>query len=343
MIPTTALKSSSGSSRQEWSDGKVGTVGTSYPGGTQHAAGRNESTSSDHNDTHRFRVETCARQRNATRGAFRAAVPELDSPLRPGAPNARAALWPQPGTTAGTRREWPAWSVIMPADLPIRFGTTPLRVVPEYEAWLIEAMRSGPESPFWHKKGISVVDHVGDYADVPVLHVTGWYDSWARQVSMNYDALSHAKRSPQRLVIGPWTQGGQNSNVAGEVEFTREAGIDLLAFRLRWYDRWMKNDKSSVDDDPPVLLYIMGTGDDRRSPAGRLNRGGFWRAEREWPLARAQATPLFLGADGTLARTPPDAAARPAQPTPLTRGIGQCQPIGGNILVEPGADVERRL
>ena len=66
-----------------------------------------------------------------------------------------------------------------------------------------------------------------------------------------------------------------------------------------------------MDDDPPVLLYIMGTGDDRRSPAGRLQHGGFWRAEREWPLARAQATTLFLGPDGTLRRTPPDATPSP--------------------------------
>ncbi len=72
-------------------------------------------------------------------------------------------------------------------------------------------MHSGPESPFWHKKGMSVVDHVNDYADVPVLHVTGWYDSWTRQVTMNYEALAKAKKSPQRLVIGPWVHGGQNS------------------------------------------------------------------------------------------------------------------------------------
>ena len=50
-------------------------------------------------------------------------------------------------------------------------------------------MRSGPESPFWKAKGMSVVDHVADYADVPVLHVTGWYDSWTRQVALNYEAL----------------------------------------------------------------------------------------------------------------------------------------------------------
>ena len=200
-------------------------------------------------------------------------------------------------------------------NLPVRPGTTPLRVVPEYEAWIVEAMRSGPESPFWHIKGMSVVDHLSDYADVPVLHITGWYDSWARQVTMNYEALGQAKKSPQRLVIGPWVHGGQNWNVAGEVEFTQEAGIDLLAFRLRWYDRWLRGDKNGVDDDSPVLLYIMGTGADRRTPVGRLQHGGFWRAEHEWPIARTRPTPLFFNAGGTLSSAPP---AVPASPTTYT-------------------------
>src|SRR5262249_46554854 len=134
-------------------------------------------------------------------------------------------------------------------QLPIRLGTTPLKVVPEYEGWLVEAMRSGPETPFWKIKGMSVVDHVSDYADVPVLHVTGWYDSWTRQVTLNYEALSKAKRSPHRLVIGPWVHGSQGSNVSGEVEFSADAAVDLLAWRLRWYDRWLKGETNGVDDE----------------------------------------------------------------------------------------------
>ena len=160
-----------------------------------------------------------------------------------------------------------------------------------------------------------------DYADVPVLHITGWYDSWTRQVTMNYEALAKAKKSPQRLVIGPWVHGGQNSNVAGEVEFTKEAGIDLLAFRLRWYDRWLRGEKNGVDDDAPVLLYIMGTGDDRRSTAGRLQHGGFWRAEREWPLARTRPTPLYLERRRHALERSSRSSPRATRPTPSTRSI----------------------
>ena len=84
-----------------------------------------------------------------------------------------------------------------------------------------------------------------------------------------------------------------------------------------------------MDDDPPVLIYVMGTGDDRRSPEGRLMHGGSWRAEREWPLARAEEQVLYLHGDGSLAADSPTADGGlttfrfdPSEPVPT---------IGGNI------------
>ncbi len=84
-------------------------------------------------------------------------------------------------------------------NLPLIAGTTPLRVVPELESWIVEALRAGPEDPIWHVKGMSVVDHVDDYADVPALHLTGWYDSWTRQVAMNYEASRPPRNRPSGL------------------------------------------------------------------------------------------------------------------------------------------------
>jgi uncharacterized protein len=310
--------------RQGWSDGRVGTFGTSYPGGTQHALaemGPPHLTTMIPIDS----VSNCGVAGMRHGGAFELRF--MNWIFNQGASDSKAAL-ADPALRAALKEN--ARRIRQHVDaLPFHAGTTPLKVVPEYESWLAEALRSGPESPFWKIKGMSVVDHVADYADVPVLHVTGWYDSWTRQVSMNYEALSKAKKSPHRLVIGPWVHGSQGSNVSGEVEFTRDAAIDLLAFRLRWYDRWLRGEKNGVDDDPPVLLYIMGTGDDRKSPQGRLRHGGFWRAEREWPIARAKASSLYLRGDGLLAGRPAtESGSRttytfdPARPVPT---------IGGNI------------
>jgi uncharacterized protein len=313
---------------QPWSDGKVGTFGTSYPGGTQHAlAEMNPPGLATMIPIDAVSNTAVAGMRHG--GAFELRF--MNWIFNIGAPNSREAL-ADPGlrtalVESGRRIRDHVDS------LPFQRGTTPLRVVPEYEAWLYEALRSGPESPFWKIKGFSVLDHLDEYADVPVLHLTGWYDSWTRQVTLSHEALSKAKRSPQRLTIGPWTHGGQTSPFAGEVEFTPDAALDLLAYRLAWYDRWMKGNPTAFDDSFPVWIYVMGTGDDRRSPAGRLRHGGSWRGEREWPPARSVATTFYLRGDGRLDRRPPgEDEGRttyrfdPSHPVPT---------IGGNISSNP--------
>jgi putative CocE/NonD family hydrolase len=314
---------------QPWSDGKIGTFGTSYPGGTQHALAEMKPphlTAMVPVDA----VSNCGISGMRQGGAFELRF--MNWIFNIGAPNSRAAL-ADPKLKAALVEN--GRRIREHADsLPLRKGNSPLRVVPEYEAWIIEAMKSGPESPFWKIKGMSVVDHVAEYADVPVLHITGWYDSWARQVPMNYMALSKAKTSPQRLTIGPWVHGAQTSNVSGEVEFTPDAAIDLLAYRLHWYDRWLRGEKNGVEDENPVWLYVMGTGDDSRSAAGRLKHGGFWRAEKEWPLERAEPLTLYLHGDGLLSPQKPTVehgrttyTFDPKNPVPT---------VGGNISSNTG-------
>ncbi len=315
--------------RQEWSNGKVGTFGTSYPGGTQHAL-------AERNPPHLTAmvpvdaVSNCAVSGMRHGGAFELRF--MNWIFQIGAPNSRSAL-ANPALRQALAENGRRIRDHVD-NLPIRAGNTPLRVVPEYESWLVEAMRSGPEAPFWHIKGMSVVDHLGDYADVPVLHLTGWYDSWTRQVTMNYQALSKAKSAPQRLMIGPWGHGGQGSNVSGEVEFTRDAAINLAALRLRWYDRWLRGEKNGVDNDSPVWIYVMGTGDDRKSPKGKLQHGGSWRAEREWPPARTKPTTLFLQPGGELSTEP---LPRKTSSTTYTFDPRHPVPtIGGNISSNAG-------
>jgi putative CocE/NonD family hydrolase len=314
--------------RQPWSDGRVGTYGTSYPGGTQHAL-------AEMNPPHLTTMvpidalSNCGVAGMRHGGAFELRF--VNWIFQTGAPNSRAAM-ADPALRAALVENGRRIREHVD-NLPLRPGDSPLRVVPEYEAWAVEALRAGPESPFWRIKGMSVVDHVADYADVPVLHVTGWYDSWTRQVTMNYEALAKAKQAPQRLVIGPWVHGSQGSNVSGEVVFTDDAKLDLAAFRLRWYDRWMRGDRNGADADPPVLIYVMGTGDDHRTPQG-LFHGGTWRAEKSWPLQRAVPTALYLQGDGSLSPSRPASADSrttfrfdPARPVPT---------IGGNISSNQG-------
>ena len=109
---------------------------------------------------------------------------------------------------------------------------------------------------------------MAEYKDVPEYHTTGWYDSWALPVAvLNYPLLRDSKKSPQRLIIGPWTHSRPNVSFAGEAQFTPDAAIDLNAFEQRWFDRWLKGIDNGVDRDPPVRIYVMGERGINNEPA----------------------------------------------------------------------------
>jgi uncharacterized protein len=190
-------------------------------------------------------------------------------------------------------------------------------------------MRHGDYDEFWKNHGSSVVDHLPEYKDIPVYHVTGWYDSWGTQVAnMNYVELRKAKKSLQRLIVGPWTHGGQARSYAGDAQFTPDAALDFNAWRLRWLEHWLKGVDNGVDREPPVRLYIMGGGDGSKTPEGRLFVGGSWRDEQEWPLARTTYIPYYLQAGGGLS---PD---RPRESAPTTYTFDPRHPVptlGGNV------------
>jgi hypothetical protein len=243
---------------------------------------------------------------------------------------ARAALVPEAALALqemGTRiREYAL-------SFPLRPGTTPLKFAPDYEAWLIEAMGHGDYDSFWADMGSSVVDHIKDYQDVPSYHVTGWYDSWGSQVAnLNYVQLSKTKKSLQRLIVGPWTHGGQAQSFSGIAEFGAAAAVNMNELRQRWFDRWLLGLPNGVDREPPVRIFVMGSGDARKTPEGRLFVGGYWRDEREWPLARTVYTPYYLHAGGALSPEPPKTASNPTRY--LFDPRNPVPTIGGNVSSE---------
>jgi uncharacterized protein len=281
--------------RQPWSNGKVGTFGTSYVGGTQHAL----ACTRPPNLACMIPVDSvsnCGIAGIRHGGAFELRF--MNWIFTIGAPNARSAL-----ADSKLREALVENGQRMPQhllNLPIRAGATPLKHVPEYERWLIEAMRHGDYDDYWKQPGYSVEANLNRYADVPVYHVTGWYDSWCRQNVINWQALSKSKKSPQKLIIGPWTHGSQGRNVAGEIEFPPEAALAFNDWRLRWFDHWLNGVDNGVERETPVKLFIMGGGDGRKSKEGRLRHGGHWRDEAAFPLERTHFTPYYLHSEGRL-------------------------------------------
>jgi putative CocE/NonD family hydrolase len=83
----------------------------------------------------------------------------------------------------------------------------------------------------------------------------------------------------------------------------------------------------------------MGGGTGRKNAAGRMDHGGQWRTEKQWPLAETVSTKFYLHGNGRLSETAPSAQAPPRvydydphHPVPTIGGTvtsGQPVMVGG--------------
>jgi uncharacterized protein len=290
-----------------WCNGRIGTFGLSYAAHTQAALGCLDAPGLA------AQFLDCGGFSNAFRSGIR----------HDGAFDLKQATWAYNNALADAKdpavkaaleaQDIKAWF----AQMPWRRGRSPLSAAPEYEDYLFEQWSHGVFDDFWKRPGIFAEGHWDRYADVPVVHLSGWYDPYARTAVENYVGLSRRRRAPNRLILGPWTHGDRSLSYAGEVDFGAAAAVDgnlaedFLALRRNWFDRWLKGIDNGADKEPPVRVFVMGGGSGRRNPAGRLDHGGKWRAAGDWPLPQTQWTPYYLHADRTLGLAKPDAGTPP--------------------------------
>jgi putative CocE/NonD family hydrolase len=200
------------------------------------------------------------------------------------------------------------------ADMPWAPGHTPLSLIPDYEAYVLDQWRHGNFDAYWKQVGIYAEGSYDRFADAAMVHMSGWYDAYSRTATDNYVGLSKRKKGPVRLIMGPWTHGGRSTTYSGDVEFGPGATLDALghadydAQRLAWFDRHLKS-QVAAEPDPPVRLFVMGGGSGRKTPEGRLMHGGRWRAETSWPIADAQIAYYALHRDGLLSASNQSATA----------------------------------
>jgi putative CocE/NonD family hydrolase len=216
---------------------------------------------------------------------------------------------------------------------PFKPGQTPLRVVPNLEKTLFDYYYRGTYDEWWQRDCCDQERHWDRHADIPGVYSGGWYDAFAVATTKYYVTMARQNRTPQRLLMGPWNHGGIRGDSAtwvGDVDFGPEAKWGDAVYnihRLRWFDHWLKGVETGLEDDPPVRIFVMGGGDGRKTPEGKLNHGGAWRDEQEWPLARTRETTYYLHPDSLLSPEPsrPDAAPvtylfDPSNPVPTVGG-----------------------
>ena len=110
-----------------------------------------------------------------------------------------------------------------------------------------------------------------EHTDVPAYLGAGWghygihlpaaFRNWANW------------RGPKKLLIGP--------------DRYLDRPVYQLGYEaLRWFDHWLKDVENGVMEEPPIRLFVMGTGE--------------WKTAEEWPLPETRWTPCYLHEDGLL-------------------------------------------
>lgn len=155
---------------------------------------------------------------------------------------------------------------------------TPLRENPVFDHPAASYVQTWLEHPsyddYW--EAVDVTQHLDD-VDIPVLHVTGWYDLFLRGHLDLYEALqSDAEpraREEQRFIIGPWDHEAYTTTTpdrAGDRVFGYEAagGRALMSdLTLNWFGHWL--DDEAAPGLAPVRYYHMGENE--------------WRDTDTWP------------------------------------------------------------
>ena len=119
--------------------------------------------------------------------------------------------------------------------------------------------------------------------EVPVLHISGWYDDEEIGTPLNFSSLVAAGRDGQRLLMGPWGHAVNTTRTLGEVDFGPDALIDLDRYVLDFLDLHVRGRKPEAEP-APVRIFVMGVNE--------------WRDEQQWPPATAPSFAYYLSSGG---------------------------------------------
>jgi uncharacterized protein len=82
--------------------------------------------------------------------------------------------------------------------------------------------------------------------NIPVLAVGGWNDAYSNAIPRMMKNL----RTPRKAIIGPWAHKYPHFAVPGPQ-------IGFLQEMLRWWDHYLKDQNTGVNNDPDYRFYIM--------------------------------------------------------------------------------------
>jgi putative CocE/NonD family hydrolase len=182
------------------------------------------------------------------------------------------ALPPDPASVGdGWRELWQA-----------RLEGTP----PFLETWLTHQRRDD----FWKQGSICE-----DYGAVtcPVYMIGGWADGYTNAIPRTLAGLS-AAGTPCKGLIGPWAHGYPELATPGPQ-------IGYLQESLRWWDHWLKDERTGIMDEPMLRAWMQ---DPVVPSTSYRERPGRWVAEASWPSPRIAMQRLWLTGAAALGEQP---------------------------------------
>jgi putative CocE/NonD family hydrolase len=271
---------------QSWSNGRIGTFGNSYVGMTQWQAVLAGApglqaiapvvTAADYHNGWTYQGGAFNLYFNYSWGTAGLA---LETAGRRRAADPSATGHAELVARVDSMDEWLA-------KTPLDHDQTLIAHAPYYQEWL-----DHPDlDAYWDHLN---VDGKYESITIPSLNVGGWHDVFLGGTLANYTGMRwHGKtseaREGTRLIVGPWSHQTYGSgNAVGDYwpgTLSSSDAIDVVGTQLRFFDRWLRDLDSGLDNEPPVSIFVMGD--------------NTWRAESSWPLERAQAVEFFLGSGG---------------------------------------------
>ena len=321
--------------RQPWSNGKIGTVGGSYSGWVQYA----EAMLSP---PHLVAMFPIVAWDDFYKYAFTGGIPSMNRSqwvLYMAAASQEAQQLPSVrDKLSETVKNPDAWLSLPPTERGKIF--LPL---PQYSKMFRDLYGHPRFDSYWQQPALFAAGYYGQFKDVPMYFISGWYDGTAGGVIHNDVELSALQQSPKRLMIGPWPHATGDST-CGEAYFGSSAAVDEQALQLDWFNHWLKAEPYKIIGGAPVRIFEMGGGVQDTVPAGKVDAGGRWISIATWPPPTV-ANNLYLDETGTLRDSPPQTSGSssfvddPANPVPTRGGYFQGDCVQNQAEVEKRADI----
>jgi uncharacterized protein len=141
-------------------------------------------------------------------------------------------------------------------------------------------------------------------ANVPALHICGWYDDDGISTYKNFPGMRtqspSAVREEQRLIVGCWPHATNKSSIVGEIDFGPGATVDLNGMLLRFFAKHLASEDHGLECDPRCRIFLMGE-----------NR---WHGFNDWPIPGAVTTRYYLHSGGQANSLFGDGALHPVTP-----------------------------